>query len=173
MAVCGPPSVATADMLVGLFRPLCTVLWKLAGREGRSPPFTFSPSSFMVSVKGFFCGAFRKLASAPSPFPSTPWHCAQTRSKTLRPSAAEGIRGRPCSLATIGAASNDTSRSGRLQGSQDEHPHYQENGGRKSVHAVPCTVPPAGADFLLAGCKIRMRMRRAPLGPRGCARPGG
>src|SRR3972149_2015050 len=70
----------------------------------------------MVSVKGFFCGAFRKLASAPSPFPSTPWHCAQTRSKTLRPSAAEGIRGRPCSLATIGAASNDTSRSGRMRG---------------------------------------------------------
>src|SRR3989304_4576937 len=157
MAVCGRPSVATSYMLVGLFRRICTVLWKLAGREGRSPPFTFSPSSFMVSVKGFFCGAFRKLASAPSPFPSTPWHCAPARSTTLRPPSPRGGDQGPPLL-----AGHDRRRlqrylpqrpdarrytHGGLAGHQDEHPHYQENGGRKSVHAVPFTGSPPARDF--------------------------
>src|SRR3972149_1573878 len=151
MAVCGRPRVATSYMLVGLFRRICTVLWKLAGREGSSPPFAVMPSKRIVSVKGFFCGAFRNVARGPSPTPSTPWHCAQTRSNTLRPSATEGIRGRPCSLATIGAISSDTSGRGRMDGrtptvgwqaTRMNIPTIRRTTAGKIRMRVPLRVPP-------------------------------
>src|SRR5881409_535181 len=83
-------------MLNGLFRRICTTLWKLAGWLGSCSPLARIPINDRKSVSRSLPGDFRLAAAGPLPRPSGPWqtmHCAFKN--TFDPSMAEGLIGLP------------------------------------------------------------------------------
>src|SRR2546422_7521296 len=111
IAVWGRPRVTVSYMLNGLFKRICTTLWKLAGWLGSCSPLARIPINDRKSVSGSLPGDFRLAAAGPLPRPSGPWqtmHCAFRN--TFDPSMAEGFIGLPS------RPSGSTGRSGGASG---------------------------------------------------------
>src|SRR2546422_2212313 len=96
IAVWGRPRVTVSYMLNGLFKRICTTLWKLAGWLGSCSPLARIPISDRKSVSRSLPGDFRLAAAGPLPRPSGPWQTTHWAfMKTFDPSTAEGLIGVP------------------------------------------------------------------------------